>query len=254
MGLMVKNLNFAYRDGKVLENISFEVKEGEVCAILGPNGSGKTTLIKCLNRLLSPQSGDIEVDGTNIQTFGRRELAKTFAYVPQVHIGGFPYTVIEMILMGRTPYLDYYSNPGQKDYEMAYNVLKELGLLHLMDRFFNELSGGEKQLIYLGRALVQDAKVLLLDEPTSHLDFRNELLIIEKIKEVVKLKRLVAIAALHNPNEVFWLSDKVLVLHQGKIINYGTPDEVVNSATMEKVYGVSVEILSTNGKKGVIPK
>jgi len=254
MELIVKNLSFAYKDSNVLENVCLEVKSCEVCAILGPNGSGKTTLIKCLSKLLEPKSGEIIFAGNDIKNLTNRELARTFAYVPQIYAGNFAYTVNEMVLMGRTPYLGYFASPAQEDYEVVHKVLSELELLHLKDRSFNELSGGEKQLVYLARALAQDAKVLLMDEPTAHLDFKNTLLIINILRKIVNQKKLIAIVALHNPNEVFWLCDKVLVLHNGRVVNYGTPGKVINPSTMKDIYGVSVEIFHKNGRKCIIPK
>lgn len=254
MGLIVKGLSFGYGDREILKGIGFGVEEGEVLTLLGPNGSGKTTLIRCINRLLSAESGEIRMDGIDILGLDRREVSKIFAYLPQSSDRGFSYRVMDIVVMGRTPYLGYFSSPDKADYERAEKVLEGLRLSHLANRFFNQLSGGERQIVYLARALIQDAKVLLLDEPTAHLDFKNQLMVIERIKRMVKEKNLIAVIALHDPNQVFWMGDKVLILNRGEVAGYGRPDEVICPEMIKRIYGVSVKVISIDNRKGIIPE
>ena len=184
-GVKIKELIFGYNEKVVLDHLSFEVSKSEIIAILGPNGSGKTTLLKCLNMLLKPK-GSFFIESFDISKLNEKEIAKFVGYVPQMHSPAFPYKVIDIVVSGRTPYLGF-STPTKKDYDHAYNVLNKLGLTHLADKPYTQLSGGQLRLVLIARALVQQPKILLLDEPTSHLDLKNRVLVLKILREITNL-------------------------------------------------------------------
>ncbi len=249
-GVSVRNLKFSYGEKIVLNDVSFEINKGEILMILGPNGSGKTTLLKCLNRLLKPE-GAVLIDSFEISQLNEKEFAKLVGYVPQIHTPVFPYKVVDVIVSGRTPYLGF-SMPTRKDYELAYDILNRLGLSCLANKPYTQLSGGELRLVLIARALVQQPRVLLLDEPTSHLDFRNKVLILNILREVARDGIAVVISE-HDPNLASIFSDKILIMHRGKVVSYGSAQEVLTEEHIAKVYGVDVEIFERNGKRYIFP-
>ncbi len=249
-GVKVRGLRFSYGEKIVFEDVSFEVDEGEILTILGPNGSGKTTLLKCLNKLLKPK-GSVFIDSFDISKLNEKELAKLVGYVPQMHSPAFPYRVVDVVVSGRAPHLGF-STPTKEDYELAYSILDRLGLSHLADRPYTQLSGGELRLVLIARALIQQPKVLLLDEPTSHLDLKNRVLVLKILKEVAK-EGIAIIMSEHDPNLASLFSDKVLLMHKGKIVSYGSVQDVLNKENIVKVYGVDVEIFENNGKRYIFP-
>lgn len=249
-GVKVKELTFRYDKKVVLDHLSFEVNKGEILAILGPNGSGKTTLLKCLNMLLKPK-GSFFIDSFDISKFNEKEIAKFVGYVPQIHSLVFPYKVIDVVVSGRTPYLGF-STPTKKDYDHAYNVLNKLGLTHLADKPYTQLSGGQLRLVLIARALVQQPKILLLDEPTSHLDLKNRVLVLKILREITN-EGITIIMSEHDPSLVSIFSDKILLMCNGKIVSYGKAKDVLNRENIAKVYEVNVEIFERNGNRYVFP-
>ena len=184
--LEVKDLSFSYNSrSKVLEGVSFDIEKGEIFSVLGPNGSGKTTLLKCLNGILKPPSGKINLENIDISRLSVSELAKHIAYVPQIHRPVFSYTVLDIVAMGRNPYIGDFSLPGKKDTDIAIEKLKLLEICHLKNRSYTDLSGGEMQLVMIARALTQEPEILLLDEPISHLDFRNQIRVMQIVKKLL---------------------------------------------------------------------
>jgi len=249
-GVKVKELTFRYDKKVVLDHLSFEVNKGEILAILGPNGSGKTTLLKCLNMLLKPK-GSFFIDSFDISKFNEKEIAKFVGYVPQIHSLVFPYKVIDVVVSGRTPYLGF-STPTKKDYDHAYNVLNKLGLTHLADKPYTQLSGGQLRLVLIARALVQQPKILLLDEPTSHLDLKNRVLVLKILREITS-EGTTIIMSEHDPSLVSIFSNKILLMCNGKIVSYGKAKDVLNRENIAKVYEVNVEIFERNGNRYVFP-
>jgi len=249
-GVKVKELTFRYDEKVVLDHLSFEVNKGEILAILGPNGSGKTTLLKCLNMLLKPK-GSFFIDSFDISKFNEKEIAKFVGYVPQIHSPVFPYKVIDVVVSGRTPYLGF-STPTKKDYDYAYNVLNKLGLTHLADKPYTQLSGGQLRLVLIARALVQQPKILLLDEPTSHLDLKNRVLVLKILREITN-EGITIIMSEHDPSLASIFSDKILLMCNGKIVSYGKAKDVLNRENIAKVYEVNVEIFERNGNRYVFP-
>ena len=254
MMLEVSDIFFRHAMGDdILKGISFSARKGEVTVILGPNGSGKSTLFKCILGIWKPYRGRVKADGRDITSLPFRERAKRFSYVPQGHEPSFPYKVLEVVLMGRAAYIGLFSTPGPRDYEEAERALFLLGIEHLRDRPYTRISGGERQMVLLARALAQGAPYMLLDEPTSHLDFRNQVLVLSKVRELAQGKGISVLLTLHDPNLASLFGDRILVLNGGKVIKDGPPDEVIDEELIEDVYGVRVSVSRVNGKRLVMP-
>ncbi len=251
--VVAENIWFSYRgNGYVLKNISFSIEHGEIVALLGPNGSGKTTLLKIINGLLKPSRGRISVYGMDPQRAGRRVLARTIAWLPQEPTTPFPYTVLEYVLMGRAPYVPMLGTPGEKDVERAMDVLRELGLDGYADKPITELSGGEKQLVVLARALAQEPRMLLLDEPTSHLDIGHRALVYRIIKRL--RGRLTILFTTHDPNEAMYLADKTLLLNGGEVKAFGETKQIVTGEMLSRIYGVEITVVEHNGYRVIVPR
>ncbi len=254
--IRVENLSFAYEeDVPVLGDISFELRPGTFCALMGGNGSGKTTLLKCLSSLLKIPRGRILVNGNDLAVMARREIARSLSMVPQEHSLVFPYTVKDMVLMGRAPYIDTFAMPGRADRHRAQAALEDVGIAHLSGKLFTRISGGERQLTMIARALAQDTPVMLLDEPTSHLDFRNQIRTLSIVRRLVREKGLLAVMATHDPNHVLQFADYVMVIEDGRLALKGRPDAVINRENIAKIYGVDVEEIRHAGSiRGIIPQ
>jgi iron complex transport system ATP-binding protein len=251
MKLEIKGVEFSYRSVPVLKDISLNVGEGEVLSLVGPNGSGKTTLLKCINRILRPKKGTILLEGKNIGGMKLRELARSLGYVPQSAPTSFPLTVFDTVLLGRKPHVNW--RLGERDKEIVFGVLKLMELDEMALRMFNELSGGEKQKVLMARALCQEPQVLLLDEPTSNLDLRHQLEILDLIIDVVKERGLAAIMAIHDLNLASRFSDKIVMLKDGKVYAAGKSKRTLNSENVREVYGVETIINNDSGRPYIIP-
>jgi iron complex transport system ATP-binding protein len=244
MSLEIKNASFSYRPGRdIFSNVDLKSADNDVLCILGPNGCGKTTLLKCISGILRLKEGDILLDGQSLLAMKRHEIAARMGYIPQEHATGFAYRVIDVVLMGRTPHLSIFSSPSAKDYRIAEEAIEMVGVSHLTENKYTEISGGERQLVLIARTLAQQPKMLLLDEPTSHLDFRNQAMI---LKLVVKLARsgLSVIMTSHFPDHALAYSGQIALMHRGNFLAQGHPGEVVNEKTLEKIYGIGVKIFS----------
>ena len=251
--ITAKEVKFSYEKELVLKGIDIEVVKGEVATLLGPNGSGKTTLLKCLCALLKPLTGCVYVDGKDISKMKRGELAKLMGHVPQDHKPPFPYTVIDVVVMGRAPYIGALSIPSKRDYAIAEKTLEIVGISHLKERVYTQISGGEMQLVLIARALAQQPQVLLLDEPTAHLDFKNKILVLKTVRSLAKKEGLAVVMSLHDPNLASMFSDKVYLISKGIVVDRGEPSKVITRDNLEKVYGVNVEVIEQNGIKFVVP-
>jgi len=240
MKLEIVGVSFSYDGRPVLENVTMSVDEGNVVSLVGPNGSGKTTLLKCINKILKPKKGTVLVEERDIREIKLKELAKLLGYVPQTPTYSFSFTVFDTVLLGRRPYINWSISP--KDKEIVSQALALMGIEDLALRYLNELSGGERQKVIIARALSQEPQVLLLDEPTSNLDIKHQLEVLGIIRSVVKEKRIVAVIAIHNLNLAFRFSDKVILLHKGRIHDAGEPAKVLTKENIRTVYGVEVEI------------
>ena len=243
MSVEVKNLNFSYGDRQVLFDIDFSVDQGEFLSILGPNGVGKSTLFRCILGLLTGYSGQVLIDGRDSRTFTVREAARHIAYIPQSSSPIFNYSVFDIVLMGRTSMLSVFHSPRQEDVNRCHWALEKLGISHLETRCFHRLSGGERQLVMIARALVQDAPILMLDEPTANLDFGNQIRVLQQVRNLAR-EGYTIIQTTHHPEQSYMFSDRILALQNGRILQNGLPKQVLNAENMEKLYGVDVEVLS----------
>jgi iron complex transport system ATP-binding protein len=239
--IQTRDLSFAYKDRAVLHAISLSVKNGEMVGILGPNGSGKTTLLKLLSALLRGQ-GEVKLNGRSIETYGRRELSRLFAAVPQESRVNFPYTAAEIVLMGRASYHSPFALEGKNDLEVARASMELTDSLSFADRYLHELSGGEKQRVLIARALAQEPEILLLDEPSAFLDLKHQVQVFELLRRLNRERRLTIVAALHNLNLAALFFPRLVLLREGKIYRDGSPSEVLTEQTIEEVYGIRVRV------------
>ncbi len=251
--IRVSNLNFGYFDTEVFKGFSIEVEEGEILALLGPNGSGKTTLIKILSKILAPKSGSVLIENRDINSYSYAELSKVVASVPQIHRPTFEYTVFDVVLAGRNPHLSSVA-PSKRDEEIVISILEELNILSLADRPYTDISGGELRLVLIARALAQEAKIILLDEPTAFLDFKNKNLILNKVLELREKKNITFIITLHDPNEAIQVADRVLLLKKGEVVSLGKTGEVLTPQNLKYVYDIDVEKVTYDGKVFIFAK
>ncbi|RLC72255.1 MAG: ABC transporter ATP-binding protein [Chloroflexi bacterium] len=251
MRLEIRGVHFNYGSTPALEDVSVEVGEGEVVSLVGPNGSGKTTLLKCINRILSPQRGTILLEKRDVSKVSLKELARLAGYVPQSAARSFPTTVFDTVLLGRKPYLGWAVSARDKD--VALNLLRSMGMEDMILRDFNELSGGEKQKVLLARALAQEPAVLLLDEPTSNLDLRHQLEVMDLICSLAKGNGVSAIMAIHDLNLASRYSDRVILLKKGLVYAAGEPGSVLVPENIREVYCIDTIINEDSGKPYIIP-
>lgn len=249
MILSVDELRFLYRNHEVLADIAFSIDEGEIMAILGPNGVGKTTLLKCLNRILTPRGGAVLLDGNDLSRLDMREIARKVGYVPQrVETGRL--TAFDAVLLGRRPHIGW--DVTGKDLKVVDAVFRRLQMDHLRLSYIDEMSGGELQKIAIARAIVQEPKVLLLDEPTSNLDLKNQVNILSIIARIVREHHIAAVMTMHDLNQALRFADRFIFLKGGRVYSHGGHD-VVSPGVIEEVYGLPVVIGELAGVRCVVP-
>ena len=252
--LTVHDLSFDYPNRPVLQDIDFSVSPGSICGLLGPNASGKTTLFKCMNGILAPHKGHVAIAGRQISELSRQAIAGLMAVVPQHTAVAFSFTGLQMVVMGKAAGLKAWEKPGPKDVYKAKCAMDELEISHLAQRPYNELSGGEKQMVLLARAIFQDPLALLLDEPTAPLDFRNQHRIMEMVCELTHRKKLITVVSLHDPNLAARYCSQMVMLKQGRVYGQGTADQVFTAEALTRVYGIDVDIAeNSHGKYLFIP-
>ncbi len=238
--IKVENVSFKFDREKILDAISFNAKKGQILGIIGPNGSGKTTLLRCLAGVLKPDQGTIYIKSKDVQTYSRKELARILSVVPQISTFTTGFTVFETVLMGRYPHLGIYQRESEKDYKIVTSALDRVGITHLGNRVVTELSGGEKQLVTIALGLAQEPTILCLDEPTLHLDINMQYKIMELSKEICRNKQIGVIVVLHDLALAAQYCDKIIILKDGRIHAFGSPDEVISREYIESTYGVKV--------------
>ncbi len=249
MRLEIKDVICGYGTKKILENISLSVQSGEILCLLGPNGVGKTTLFKSILGFLKLQGGEILLDGENIHSWSKVRLAKVVGYVPQAHTPPFPFTVLDVVIMGRTAHMGMFASPTREDREIAEQALETLGISFLNERIYTEISGGERQMVLIARALTQQPEILIMDEPTANLDFGNQIRVLEQINKLSR-NGLGVIMTSHFPNHAFLCSTKVLLMQRDNEFKVGTADEVVTEKNLRSAYGVDVKITCTADDRG----
>lgn len=249
MILEIKDASFGYTKRTVLKNISFKVEPGEFLCLLGPNGVGKTTLFKSILGFLAIKGGEITLDGQNIKKWSKPQLAKVVGYVPQAHTPPFPYTVLDVVLMGRIAHLGAFSSPSKEDVKIAEESLEKLGVSFLKYMTYTEISGGERQMVLIARALTQNPRILIMDEPTSNLDYGNQVRVLLQIKKLAE-SGIGVVMTSHFPNHAFLCSSKVALLNKNGF-EIGMADNVITESNMKDTYGINVKITKLEDNKGL---
>ena len=242
MLLETQNLAIGYEGKTLVQHIQFTLEENQICCLLGANGAGKSTFLKTLLGLQPPIGGDIVWQGKSLSDYSPTELARHIAYVPQAHSHLFPFLVQDMVMMGRSAFLKWYQTPKKSDLDLALMALQELEIAHLAQRYYHQLSGGEKQLVLIARAIAQQAKLLIMDEPTSSLDFGNQIRVLEKIKQLQKQK-IALIISTHNPQQAAFLGDNIVLLDQQVGFQQGDKKHLLTLENLAKIYRTSSELL-----------
>ncbi len=250
VNITIKSLTFGYNGSMILDGLNLVVEDSEVLGLVGPNGSGKTTLIKCIDKILKPK-GSILIDGRDIDTVSRTDLAKRLGYVPQSSSTPLATTVFDTVLMGRRPHISW--RVSDSDLDKVADILELLHLEYLAMRDFSQLSGGQKQKVLIARALAQEPEVLLLDEPTSSLDMKHQLEVMETISSLVKEKKISAVMALHDLNLASMFVDKLAILKGGKIYAAGEPIDLLNAKNIRDVYGVEAVVMNNLDRPYIVP-
>ncbi|MDR3136855.1 MAG: ABC transporter ATP-binding protein [Coriobacteriales bacterium] len=247
--LKVGDLVCGYHRMEVVHGVSFTVRHAEFVCMIGANGCGKTTVLKTILGLLKPFSGSVMVDDQETTSLSERELAKRFAYIPQAHTPPFPFSVSDVVMLGRTPYVNRLSRVSSSDRQIAYGALMQLGIEQLAQRTYTHLSGGQQQLVLIARALTQQPDILVMDEPTASLDFGNQQTVLSRMRSLVKAGTSVLMVT-HDPSHAFYCADRVLVMHEGRLIGDGSPGEVITGERMHTIYGTKVEIIQITTRSG----
>jgi iron complex transport system ATP-binding protein len=244
--LDVRDLAFGFPGRTIGRDMSFSLGAGEVMCVLGPNGGGKTTLFRTLLGLLQRHGGSVAVEGEPLEKLSRSEIARRVGYVPQGHAGYFAFTVREFVLMGRTAHMGAFAAPSRKDREVSERVLESLELAHLAERPVTQISGGERQLALVARALAQEPRLLVMDEPTASLDFGNQVRVLQRISALAA-SGIAILFSSHAPDHAFLAARRVLLLGEGRALEIGAPREVIRPDTLQRLYGVAVQVLPLPG-------
>jgi len=242
MPLEIKDVDAYYGSVKILDGIDFSASHGELLGVIGPNGSGKTTLLRTISRILKPKVGTILLEGRDVQGMKDKEFSRNFAAVPQDTTINFDFSALDIVLMGRNPHLGRLELEGEEDIEIARRCMELTNCWHLAERPITELSGGERQLVIIARALTQEPKVLLLDEPTSHLDINYQIEIMELLKRLTSEEKLIVVAVIHDLNLAAQYCDRLALLHKGKIVSLGTQAQVLTAENIKNTFGADVII------------
>ncbi|HTV80990.1 MAG TPA: ABC transporter ATP-binding protein [Steroidobacteraceae bacterium] len=245
----VRGAAFRYGGHTVFSAVDFDIFRGEVLTVLGPNGCGKSTLLRCIGGALSLAQGTARIDGVDVCSLDAGARARKLAFLFQRHMPSFPFPVLDVVTMGRTPHLSLFGAPSSVDRALAEEALAKVGMLHLKNRPYTALSGGELQLVLLARTLVQQPDVILLDEPTSHLDFKNQTVSLKTIGALAK-EGVTMVMTTHDPNHAFLLPGRVLLMKPGGPILTGPASEIITDTTLTATYGLDITVFSTLRRNG----
>jgi len=251
-GLWAEDVGFSYGDFRI-EGISLKVNPGEFVAVIGPNGAGKSTLLKLIYGTLKPHKGRVLVDGNDVHRLSPGERAKLLGFVPQSHVPTFPFRVLDFLLLGATPELGTFGAPGEKHRKRALELLKTFGLDEYADKPYTSLSGGQRRLLLTARALMTLPNYLLLDEPTSELDLKNALLVLQTVKKLAR-EGVGVLLVIHDPNLAYLFADRLVLMKNGRVIAQGKPDGVFDEVLLSEVYGIELELIDCFGETVLRPK
>jgi iron complex transport system ATP-binding protein len=250
--LAVHDLAFGYGKQRIGEAVSFTVEAGSIVCVLGPNGSGKTTLFRTILGLNPPHAGQITLDNHDIAAWPLRERARAIAWVPQTHSTSFSFSVRELVLMGRTPHLSAFAVPTKVDNDKVLQALDRVGIVHLVDRVATELSGGERQLVLPARAIAQESRVMIMDEPTASLDLGNRVRVLHHVQRLAR-EGVATLVSTHEPDHALAIADKAILMEKGRLIQQGPPASVITGETLSRLYGVTVDVVEANGVRLTVP-
>ncbi len=248
-----QNIIFSYDGMEVLKGINISISKGRMIGVLGANGAGKSTLLKILCGVLNPKSGRLLYNSREIKYVDKREAAKRISYVPQNLTFGFPFTVAEVVLMGRAPYIGRFEFERETDWKVAIHAMETVGIAHLQDRLVTEISGGERQLTSLARAVAQEPEIMILDEPATFLDVKHKTEVMRLLKRLKDEKNISVVAATHDIFSVLFYFDEIILLKDGKIFAEGSPEEILKEEILTAVYEIGVTVKKENGKIFVLP-
>lgn len=241
MILEVKDLSYRYDNSRqIFHHVNFSLDKGEVLSILGTNGAGKSTLLNCIANLFKPHTGEIRLNGTPMASMHMREVAKIIGYVPQIHTPAYAYSVREFVVMGRTPYIGAFATPSAKDYQIADEALERMRIAHLRDKAYTEISGGERQQVTIARVITQQPQIILLDEPTAHLDYGNQYRVVQMVKQLAS-EGYALIMTTHNPDHAIILNGKVAILNREGVLGVGQAAETLSKDTLSSLYGLEIK-------------
>jgi iron complex transport system ATP-binding protein len=273
LGVIAEGVSLSYNNHLVLGDVSLQLRKGAIVTLLGPNGCGKTTLLKIINGLLRPDSGKVYVDGNDVSRMGQTDMARLMGHVPQTQRSSFPFTALDIVLTGRMPHISALSQPGPRDLEKARQAMDMVGASHLSSRPYTQISGGERQLVMIARALAQEPSFLLLDEPTSYLDFKNQHQVLKMISRIARDQKVTVVMTLHDPNHALMFSDELVLLrkltekecgdekkfkgesnsnHQN-VVAAGRPAEVMTPENIFEAYGIEVEFINVRKRLILLP-
>jgi iron complex transport system ATP-binding protein len=247
------NLGFSYNGTAVLNGITLSIAPGKMVGILGANGAGKSTLLKILCGVLKPKSGEALFNDKALSKMDRRDIAKGIAYIPQDPMFAFPFTVNEVVLMGRAPYIGRFEFEREQDKEIAKKAMETVGIIHLKNRMISEVSAGERQLVSIARGLVQEPEIMILDEPATYLDVKHRTEIMNILRSLKEEKGISVLAATHDIFSSLFYFDEIMILKDGNVLAHGKADQIINNEILSAAYGIEVIVRKENGRVFVFP-
>ena len=253
MVLSAEHISCGYGGRAIVHDVSFTAEAGEVVCLLGPNGAGKTTFFRTMQGFIPPVSGSIRVNGESFSHYNRRELAKLLAYVPQSQGQPFDYSVFDMVLMGRASYVRNFSAPSSKDREICESIIHHLSLDYLRNRLYTQISGGERQMVLIARAMAQEPQFLMMDEPTSSLDFGNQVRVLRQIRRLSE-EGIGILMITHSPDQALLCADKVVLFRKYRSVIVGVPSEILTEDVLQDAYGVQVRFAEANDSRGSVTR